>query len=396
MAISTDKRLYHLPTRYEAYADMSPSVIVNDMRKKLIEQYTAIANGKAAAGSGSSAEAAILQSFFKQIKLMTSKNVAHNVPAGEFSQALMQQVINNALKLNQHYGADREWFKMRGGPEQGAAFERELAAIVAAVSSMTGAGDIDFKSLVVGKQQVNIGGGSKAELADIIKPVAESWINSANEKLQKMGKDLMKNNNDLITTSVSGKIDVTALTVEYDFIATGSAKFDQAARLLQTATFTAKSYSSLISEWVDEYQELFEKKSTIQNIHFGHTKANRIYIDMLMQYADLPYPVAASFYYKLMHSRKSAETFESLSQLRWIYELTGYGQTYGVDDMASWFQKKIEQESAMGAKYLIYNDPASDNIYVKSTADMIKIAIGECINKIYRGRSSISKMFFTD
>ena len=388
-----DTRLYHVPKRYQSFATMSPSVVLQEMRQSLTEQFKTIAQGSSAEGSGSSAEAKILQDFFQQIKNMTSKTADGTIES-KFSNVLMQEVISRA-EANSQYKAGREWFKMWGGKDQGKNFEKELATIVASVANMTGAHDLKGTKLMTGSGTigaVNIGGyNNKQGVADVLNPIVRSWLESSDEQLKKMAQDMMKRKNELITVNVSGKIDVTALTVEYKFVATGNALFDQAARLLKSATFTAKSYASLSKEWLDEYQEVFVRASYTNELHFGTTKLNRIYIDMLMKYGNLPYPVAASFFYRSMHS-KGRKPMEELNRLRYIYELTGYGQTY----VTEWFQKKIEQESGMGAKYLIYNDPASNNIYVKSTAEIVQDVMAQFINRIKRGTSVLGKSYFTD
>lgn len=373
---------------------MDPSTVLQDMRKSLTQQYKAIAEGAAASGAGSSAEAKLLQDFFQQIKRMTSKT-ADNTIGGKFSNILISQVIQRAEAINSHYKSGREWFKMWGGKEQGTNFERELATIVAAVANMTGAHNLKGQQLMTGSGTlgaVNIGGyNNKKGVSDILNTTVRSWLESGDEQLQQLAKDMKTKSNELITVNVSGKIDVTALTVEYKFEATGNALFDQVAQLLKTATFTAKSYASLSKEWLDEYQEVFIRASYTSELHLGSTNLNRIYIDMLMKYGNLPYPVAASFFYRSMHTR-GRKPMEELNRLRYIYELTGYGQTY----ITNWFQKKIEQESGMGAKYLIYNDPASDAIYVKSTAEIVQDVMGQFINRIKRGTSVLSKAYFTD
>ena len=386
-------RLYHVPKRYEEYAQMSPTTVLNEMRKQLIDQYETIAEGGGGVGSGSAAEAKVLQNFFQQIKRMTAKDSAGADPADKFARSLMWKVISQAEAIG-GYRQGREWFKMWGGQVQGVQFERELANIVASVVNMTGGSGVKGSQLMTGSGtlgSVNIGGAEKqGNLTDVLKPVIKEWITSADQNLRKMGQAISGKTNQLVTMAVSGKIDVTALTCDYTFIATGNAEFDRAAQLLKTATFTAKSYASLSKEWSDEYYEQLIRQSNRTELHLGSTSSKRIYIEMLMKYGDLPYPVAASFYYRTMHSRKSEETKKSLSQLRWIYELTGYGQTY----VTQWFQNKIEQESGMGAKYLIYNDPATNNIYVRSTADLVKECMANFVHKLRGGTSVLEKSLF--
>ena len=391
MAVYNDKRLYHVPARYASFAEMSPSVVLQEMRQKLVEQFQTISVGGGGEGAGSSAEAKTLQNFFQQIKQMTSKTGSMQSEGGQLSRALMWQVITKAEALG-GYHQNREWFKMWGGQVQGVQFERELANIVAAVANMTGANTTGSK-LMTGSGSlgaVNLAGaGSKADLTGALDTVVQEWLKSTDERLRKLAQDMMKNSNQLVTIGVSGKIDVTALTAEYNFVATGNAEFDHVARLLKTATFTAKSYASLKKEYLEALETLSITEGNRNELHLGSTSSKRIYIDMLMKFGDLPYPVAASFYYRTMHSR-GRKPMDDLNRLRWIYELTGYGQTYLTD----WFQQRIAAESGMGAKYLIYNDPSTNNIYVKSTAELVVDVMADFAKMIKNGTSVIGKSWF--
>ena len=389
----TDIRTYHVPVRYKSYMDMSPSKVLADIRQGLIKQYQTIASGKAQKGSGSKDEAKILQDFFLQLKQMTSKQPSQN-PITRFETALMNNVIAQAIKLSggkfKNVTGGREWFQMAGGKDQGFNFEQELAAIVGAVANMTGGSFHSMTELMVGGQDrsVNVGGVMYNELKSMVQQIGENWIKNIDDKMVKSGKDLLKGQNRLVTVNVSGKIDVMALTSEYTFIPTVSAEFNTVAQLLKTATFTAKSYRSMIYD--------IEKKlpvaSKTTELHLGGTNTNRILLDMVMRYGQLPYPVAASFVYKTLNSFSKSNTglYEEMSRLRWIYELTGYGQTY----LDTYIQKQIEKESGMGAKYLIYNDPSTNNIYVRSTADLVQEIMRDFIGSIKNGSSVISKSRF--
>jgi hypothetical protein len=126
-----------------------------------------------------------------------------------------------------------------------------------------------------------------------------------------------------------------------------------------------------------------------QEIKLGSTNLGRVYTDIFTKEAGTPPPVSLSLYMYLKNT-KNTEIKEAASRLRFIYELTGYGQTY-VDNA---IQDILNAEGIGHANYFIYNDPASDNIYVQSTAVIIAEMWDEIKNMLDRGSVSLSKVFF--
>jgi len=181
---------------------------------------------------------------------------------------------------------------------------------------------------------------------------------------------------DMIQVEVNGKVDIAGMKCEYNFSAEPKSKLVTIAELLQKATITAKSYASKqrSGNWIDENGIRHYLNATIKVIHLGSTYSKRIIMDTLT--GRVPIKVALSYQIVIQNSQ-NVDVQVALSKLRFMYELTGVGQKY-VDDI---YRKWMAENGALGAKYLIYNDPASLNIYVKSSAELIMEA-EKAINEV--------------
>lgn len=387
MAVYADTRYLHVPARFAAYADKNDmSVMLREMRQEIVDKYRVIAEGQGQVGAGSSAEAALLQRFFQEIKT-ASKLGEMGTDTSFLPTALTMQIIQNATKMGGYGSANTNWTHafFRGmGENQGIYFEREMANITAAALNLGGA-NTTGNSLMMGDETVNVGGMSAKALGNIMSQVSKGTLKSIEAQTQKWAQQAAKASNRYVTVGVSGKIDVSGLNAEFTLTATGNPTLDHIIQLLSKATFTAKSYASVTTQYVDILKQVFTQESTRHELHLGSTNENRIFLDMLMKFGHLPYAVAVSFYYRTLNSR-SKVVREELSRLRWIYELTGYGQTY--TNITQDLQRRLNLESGMGAKYLIYNDPASGNIYVRSTAELINQAMAE-FARYLSGQSSV-------
>lgn len=367
-----DTRRFHVPKRYSTYANKSPESILNDLHKTLVVKYKMIAKGDrrgAKAGSGSAAEAAKLQQFFQDLKLISSNygNLSNSA-----NSAVITEVIERAIQIG-GYGKMHEFFRKISGNarERGLFFERELSNVMAAVISMSANQDISVakagaSAMRLGTGQVNIGGINEGELRTLALDLGKQMTKNVRGEIEaRLSKELSDKKSPYITQSVSGKIDVSGLMYECNITLNSTSYLDHIAFLLQHANFSAKSYASAL-KWYSQQIHMFLVGQTKNlNIHLGHTADIRIFIDMFMtKYA---YPVSISYYMAL--SQSNDETIiEQMNQLRFIYELTGYGQTY----LNQVINQVLEKDGATGANYLIYNDPASvTGIYVRSTADII-------------------------
>lgn len=152
-------------------------------------------------------------------------------------------------------------------------------------------------------------------------------------------------NNELITTPEfrSNKVDVASFTGS--IYASVNPKWEQFINTFRGARFTVKNYSST---------------SDYEIIHLGNTNITKSLISSLssLRYTDKE---AVHIYYHAV--ARAASQGEHLFHLRFAYELTGSGL------------KDAKGNDILEADFFIYNDPATNNIWVRSTKEMVANAM---------------------
>lgn len=383
-------RRFHVPTKYSEYADADPSRVLFELKNDIINEYRRTAKGKST-DHGSRLAAKELQDFFQELKIASKIGTTL---AGSIHADLMNQIIESTIKIGD-YGENKAFFQNMSGnaAERGEQFERELSNVLAAVFQLAGSSRYTGKELAsrvqLGAQKVNLLGASKADLVSIVDETGRGLIQSARTQLEKnIAKSVnTKKGSQFVKTDVSGKIDVSGLMAEVVITASPTTYLYKIANLLSHASFSAKSYASKQIEYNKTLRDIFYSTSTRSYLHLGETKGSRILLDIFN--TRYPYPVSISFYIVLTRSR-SRDVQLSLSQLRFIYELTGYGQTY----IQKTVQDILAKDGAVGANYFIYNDPASiSGIYVKSTAEIIDDLI-DSVNEMIIGESSVLSKYY--
>jgi hypothetical protein len=89
-------------------------------------------------------------------------------------------------------------------------------------------------------------------------------------------------------------------------------------------------------------------------------------------------PISVALSYEIvLENSKDASVQMALNKLRIMYELTGVGQIYINKMYNDW----MKANSALGAKYLVYNDPASMDVYVRSSAELV-LEMTEAIDEV--------------
>lgn len=152
-------------------------------------------------------------------------------------------------------------------------------------------------------------------------------------------------NNELISNPEfrSGKVDISSFSGS--IYANINPKWEQFINIFKGAKFTVKNYSS---------------GNGYEMIHLGNTDISKSLIGSL---SNLGYKEkeAVHIYY---HAISKAESQgEHIFHLRFAYELTGGGL------------KDKKNKDILEADFFIYNDPASNNIWVRSTKEMIANAM---------------------
>lgn len=369
-----DTRILHVPSTYGDYSNLSVSAAFEKIQKEITQKFKNIAaKGVGTNGSGSVEGARKLQEFFQLLKKV-SESRGKGLSDESLIDSAKLEVVNQVLtifrqnnKVGPHGGQITQIFTTRG-EKQGETFEKEVSFVLSTVQSLAANNGLNKSQLIanatsawLGQAKTNIGGKTKAELNTIINETAKQVMGDLNANAAgRFKKRVTKSGLDsLVTTQVDNKIDVSGLAFEWNISVTASPYLQEIAGLLSQASFTLKSYSSL--SWQKDIQQQIESKYT--TLHLGKTNQGRIFIDLFL--TQVPLPVAMSMYMYLINT-PNQKIKQQGAQLRMLYELTGYGQTL-VDQI---IRDQLNKDGLAYANYIIYNDPATDNIYVQSTAQL--------------------------
>lgn len=373
------RRILHVANAYSEYQNMSPAQLIQSVHDNMYKKFVATAQGNDKAGAGSADEAKELENFFQGLKYYSRyQNVDHLAAGVELS--VIQQVLANIGPKFRRLTRNLFRYTSALGSEQGARFEDDLALVVEEVLSMGSGKAIESGITKVGTKQVNIGGQASTAVGIDIDGMASDIIASVGTTIYNKMKNIKTK-----YVGVQGKIDISGLKAQVQITAEPNSYLARIAYLLSKANISAKSYAS--GYWSGRIRMRISKIS--QEIHLGSTNLGRVYTDIFNKAAGTPPPVSLSLYMYLKNT-KNKEIREAASRLRFIYELTGYGQTY-VDGA---IQDILDAEGIGHANYFIYNDPASDNIYVQSTAAIIAEMWNEVKNILDKRSVDISKTFF--
>lgn len=228
------------------------------------------------------------------------------------------------------------------------------------------------------KEEIHIGNISAnilntSETIDISPVVIDAVNQASNEALDELvGANFHKG---IVVKGRSGKIDVRGnKMVQVNYYSKNVPK--KIMQLLASSNFTLKSKKSMT--WDNANKKLVIMKES--DIHLGHTTP---YVAIMGALSLLEKQLSLQereriFYQGLIENVKygNKEIGYHLNHLQFIYELSGAGQFYsnGLGDIGV-------------ADYLIYNDPDSDDIQVRSVNAMIAEVLEEK-NSIYSAGAS--------
>ena len=370
-------RVLHVASAYAKYQNLSPAKLIQQVHDDMYRKFVVTAKGKNMAGAGSAAEAKELQDFFQGLKYY-AKYQNKDQLAESVDQAVIEQVLANINTKLTNNRLIKNLFRRTSsqGWKQGAIFEEELAQVVEEVLSMGSGKQLQSGITQTGTKTVNIAQGEKIN----IQKYGEALVEAVGKGVYNKVKNTKTN-----FAAVQGKIDISGLQAQVHITANPTSYLFRIATLLSKANISAKSYSS--SYWSNAIQKRITKIS--QEIHLGHTDPRRIYTDLFTKEAGTPAPVSLSLFMYLKNT-KNQKLQSMANKLRFIYELTGYGQQY-VDQS---IQDILNAEGLGHANYFIYNDPASDNIYVQSTASIIAEMWDTIDDIIKKDSVTLSKSFF--
>lgn len=301
-------------TQMDARYKMQRSAAADIKRAKQMEQY--LRAFKAAGNKRDDKQSPVLQGLEEQAMRDLAEKVGQALGISDYS-----------LFRNQHL-----WYKGVSQQRWGAddVFEAELHRFLNLAITEATNGQAQANAQILGNLPANIAKGFLKEV-------------SKNGKKMVQGKA-----SELISTPQfrSGKVDVASFSGDFTFEADLLPFWKNFINVFKGARFTVKNYG----------------ESKYEAIHLGNTDITKSLLGSLSAIGNSQKDATHIFYHSLSHAGEPGVS-EHILHLRFAYELAGGGLRNASGD-------KIDS-----ADFFIYNDPTSNNIYVRSTKEMIANAM---------------------
>lgn len=298
-----------------------------------------------------------LQSILQQIKQTAKEmnSISDSAPGAAINSDF-QELINQAFLFQKKSGVHggllqaNTLFRRQHGTktvkEADDIFEEDLAAVLAAAEFMGGNTSISMQDFLVGTSSTTT--RSIANLAD----------DTASGILQKLAEYENKKVSTKITKN-TGKVDINGKSITLSYSKDLPFSIERLLVLMKDATISAKNYKS--TSWANGQVSI--KDLAEINLQLGHTNLYKAITGALSE-VKLGHKQQHEIFYRGINTIiNNSHGYGDITQLhfnhlRFIYELRGSGllDSNGL---------------VMPVKYLIYNDPDSDAIFVKDTASLI-------------------------
>ena len=294
--------------------------------------------------------AKFLEAFLFKVKNVNAQHPIEaliNINYLELVERATQAMPNAKSTTNIFRRAHKQNQKLLDGADD--IFEQELSAIIKTFENMSLEMPIsngnNYKTLLTGQSSANI-----------VNNIVETTLKESQKAII---ANINKSKNELYTGPVfrSGKIDIQGAYAEINIEAQVKSEFQFFAKLLKDATISAKNYSS--QYWSQEEQQKIDKN--IISLHLGASDVFKAFVGGM---SSLGYPtdviIKAFFAGYTNYTKGNKDIGYHIYHMRFLYELRGAGL----------YDK--EGNNLKEVKYLIWNDPSSDNIKVFSTAGIIR------------------------
>lgn len=301
----------------------------------------------------------LLQEIKKRAKDFKSVNTSIS---GQMLEDEFDQLINEAVKIQNRDGhhnfsasalfrRSHKDYQKNIKTNADDIFEEELAAILAALNSLSGQKNVSIKlnSFLSGRKQT----GTLA---------TQSLTKEFNKDVTNILTQLAEREKVKLSTQVqdsSGKIDIDGENVYFDATKKINTNLDRLRALMKDATFSVKNYRSL---HLDKNNNMSTVALSGIRLKLGNTNLYKAITGAL---SEIGYSVKnqQAFFFRGITTMKNNNhgnaniTKEHFSHLRFIYELRGSGL--------------LKNGISTPVKYIIYNDPDSDDIFVRDTVSII-------------------------
>lgn len=363
-SFSDNMRILHVASRYSQYENTNPSALLAKIHNDMKRQLDLVAKSAPGQGMGNATEALELQTFFQEIK-MASSNIGTmylDSIEDEMKRNVISEIVNASLRAT---GFQTLFRSVKSNAQlQGMQFEKQLNAVIASTLSMASGKSLSAKSIQSSMATIGMGTKGASLNPGFIDLMAEDTTKQVIDNFLTK-KNAQNSFSKMVLAERSAKIDSSGKGFIGEITVSPTSYLYRIASLLRKASFTAKSYASQRQQWIASIKMKVMSQATNTALHLGSTESARVFLSVLGSH--VPPPVALSMYMYIMNtSNQSARLMAS--RIRFIYELTGYGQHYKDRDISKFLGADV---SPLRANYIIYNDPATNNIFVRSTADII-------------------------
>lgn len=322
------------------------STILGDVHQRMIARFSdTIANQE-------EKQAKIIQSFLQELKVRAfnrgNTNQAANISENIYDMILDSIVLPNRRTLH-------NLFRRTGHSsyQQGMYFEDDFAAVVQAILNLANPETkIALSDIKLGADVGTTGTGISSVVDQYTEAIKKQLIQDTQLEIERNKQSY-----------VFGKID-TYIKGEVINL-NGSVQFPAGLlEALSNATFTDKSYRSI--SWKNGQKVQLGDRE----IHLGNSDSYRAILGSMAALGFSKTTTEYVFYggRNIVIGKDTDEPIEDSADvshhiwhLRYMYELTGAGITY----------KDFGTDFFGGAKFLVYNDPSSSDIYVTSTRKII-------------------------
>lgn len=304
-----------------------------------------------------------LQSVLRMLKQRRNKIAFNNNIVFEELERQMDDIIIPQVTAAIHKKSTTALFRRKHGTSTIAddIFEEELAAVIATIENEATGTNLSVSSKIIGNELVNIAFNKPT------KKIMEKYPQFIEQKLR--GQLNSANRDYTGTVSRSGKGDVRGTSIQIKGII--KPEWEYLYNLFRGRTFSVKNYSSY---------------SANTSIHLGGTDYYKAIMGSLyaLGYSE---KYASQIFYEGISDDAPSEAPQHFHHLQVGYELMGLGQ--GRMSSNGEFQEMQQVD------FFIYNDPATDVIVVKSTAEMMLDLINQTQHRNkYISEINVSKKYF--
>lgn len=334
-------------------AKQNVSQILQEVHTSMIQQYSNTSRIQR-----DIQQAEVLTNFLYQLKYR-AMNRSYKPGVENLKEDIYDLILDNIqLPNNRTIGK----LFQRTGKKQGFYFEDDLNAIIASVSNLANpqGKKTTFKDYSLGAEV----GSTDLDLVSIVDKTAEEYIEGLTKQVKKeIDKAPEKLVMGKIDTYVKGAIVNLNATIDFP---------PGVLDALSNSSFTDKSYKSV--GWKNGKRVELGNR----NIKLGSSNTYRAVLGS-MRSLGFNQRTSEYIYYagrniaSGIDNTPPKELDEDIKRhiyhLRYLYELTGAGIIY----------KNYGEDFSSGAKFLVYNDPTSIDIYVVATSQIIQNILNQSI-----------------